>query len=149
MSLHWLLWPLPWNSSNIQPRGPKTPQPSLCKQNTTAIILQADWSNLNFLDHWGLGCCQSVLAHFVSGSDGEPTSHIHWQCVWEKHDHEWRIVRRSKHYKFFAACGLPIVLAKPITHKPCGSLTPEYLCLLSRATDPHHAPAHSVTLLLS
>lgn len=95
-------------------------------QNTVAITLQADWSNVNYLDRRYLGCCQSMLAHFVSGSDGELTSRIHWQCVRGNHDHEWHIVRgRREHYKFFAACGLLTVLTEPITHKPCGSLTPE------------------------
>lgn len=36
-------------------------------QNTIVIILQADWSNLNYLDRRDSGCCQSVLAHFVLG----------------------------------------------------------------------------------
>ena len=119
-------------------------------QSTTAITLQADWSNLNYLDCGDPGCCQSTLARFVSGTDSEPTSRIHWLCVRGNHDHEWHIVRgRTEHYKFFVACGLLIVLTEPITHKPCGRVTPEQFCLLSRATDPHHAQAHSVTLLLS
>ena len=87
---------------------------------------------------------------FCVGSDGGPTSRIHWQCVRGKHDHEWHIVTgRREHYKFFAACGHPIVLTEPIMHKPRGSVTPEYFSLLFCATDPHDAQAHSVTLLLS
>jgi len=46
-------------------------------QSTTAITLQADWSNLNYLDCGDPGCCQSTLARFVSGTDSEPTSRIH------------------------------------------------------------------------
>jgi len=95
-------------------------------QNTIAITLQADWSNVNYLDRRDSGCCQSMLAHFVSRSDSEPTSCIHWQCVRGNHDHEWHIVRgRREHYKFFAACGLLTVLTGPITHKTCRSLTPK------------------------
>jgi hypothetical protein len=87
-------------------------------QNITAITLQADWFNLNYLDCGDSACCQSMLAHFVSRSDSEPTSRIHWQCVRGNHDHEWHTVRgRRAHYKFFAACGLLVVLTEPITHK--------------------------------
>ena len=46
-------------------------------RNTIAITLPADLSILNYLDHGDPVCCQTLLARFVYGSDGEPTSHLH------------------------------------------------------------------------